>query len=104
MAEPDHLISHSNDLLFNTIAEDISSKGYSINFNALPPHLSESLWLHLQNMNKTKFSPAGIGRKNYKTLNKFIRRDVISWITGSSVAGSAWLAWANELQMYLNRK
>lgn len=88
--------------LFETIAGDIRDKGYSINFNALPDALMESLWLHMNKMNLEKFSPAGVGRKNNYNLNTFIRSDEICWINGDSDAGKAWLEWTKALQVYLN--
>lgn len=90
--------------LFETIAADIRDKGYSINFNAFPADLGESLWLHMKNMNLEKYSPAGVGRKNSYNLNTFIRSDEICWINGDSEAGKAWLEWTKALQLYLNSR
>lgn len=90
--------------LYGNIAEAISRKGYSINFNALPAALSEKLWLHLQQMNSEKFASAGVGRAWHHQLNRFIRRDEICWINGESEAGRAWLEWTQSLQVYLNRR
>jgi SM-20-related protein len=90
--------------LFEKISSDILDKGYSINFNALPPQLSESLWLHLQNMDKEQFVTAGVGREQNHKLNRFIRNDKICWINGESAAGKTWLDWTNKLQVFLNRQ
>lgn len=93
-----------NETLFETIANDISTKGFSINFNALPATLSESLWMHLQAMNSEKFVSAGVGRQSNHQLNPFVRNDEISWINGDSEAGRAWLEWTQALQLFLNRR
>ena len=95
--------SDISDQLFARIAEDISSKGYSINPSALPIELGNSLLQHVNNMNRDKFDPAGIGREQQLMLNEFVRSDEICWITGESKAGKEWLQWANQLQVYLNR-
>ena len=95
--------SDISDQLFARIAEDISSKGYSINPSALPIELGNSLLQHVNTMNRDKFDPAGIGREQQLMLNEIVRSDEICWITGESKAGKEWLQWANQLQVYLNR-
>lgn len=97
-------LSENNIELFEAIADDIRGKGFSINFNALPTDLGESLWLHMKNINLEKYLPAGVGRKNKYTLNTFIRSDEICWINGDSEAGKAWLEWMKTLQIYLNSR
>jgi len=90
-------------MLFATIAQDLLAKGYSIRAGALPADISNSLLLQLQAMPEQQFLPAGIGREQDQMLNRFVRKDTISWITGASAAGLLWLDWAAELQTYLNR-
>ncbi len=90
--------------LFERIAKDIYSKGFSINPNALCPQLAEALWLHLQSMSDNQFDPAGIGREQAHILNQFVRSDEICWINGESLAGIQWLNWSARLQQYLNRR
>lgn len=97
-------LSENNIELFEAIADDIRGKGFSINFNALPTDLGESLWLHVKNINLEKYLPAGVGRKNKYTLNTFIRSDEICWINGDYEAGKAWLEWMKTLQIYLNSR
>lgn len=97
-------LSENNIELFEAIADDIRGKGFSINFNALPTDLGESLWLHVKNINLEKYLPAGVGRKNKYTLNTFIRSDEICWINGDSEVGKAWLEWMKTLQIYLNSR
>jgi SM-20-related protein len=103
-----NLISDSgegtNAHLFEKIAEDLIGKGYSIQPNGLAPDLADALWQHVRKMSEDKFDPAGIGRDNAHMLNNFVRTDEICWINGDSPAGADWLAWASELQTYLNRR
>lgn len=100
--------SHSgegeNTHLFETVAMNLLTKGYSINPNALPQELSESLWVHLQNMPNANFDKAGVGRNKDFRLNNFVRNEEICWINGESDAGAAWLRWTSDLQTYLNRR
>lgn len=92
------------DSLFEAIARDLRDKGFSINPNALPHELAESLWLHLQDTQANQFVRAGIGREDDHTLNEFVRTDEICWITGESEAGQQWIDWTQKLQSYLNRR
>jgi SM-20-related protein len=94
----------SNDNLFSLIADGIYERGYSIMPTALPIALTDMLYTHQQMMEADKFKNAGIGRGNEYIKNEFVRTDAISWITGESNAGKAWLDWVAELQNYLNRR
>lgn len=90
--------------LFEAIAQNLLTQGYSIHPQALPEALSRELYQHVQQMPKQKFDPAGIGRDRQHTRSDAIRKDEICWITGESAAGQRWLHWAAELQTYLNRR
>lgn len=92
-----------DSLLFENIAEDIISKGFSIRPYSLPEELSAQLLEHIQTMPSYNFKQAGIGRNNDHIINNFVRTDEICWINGESSAGKAWLSWTSELQTYLNR-
>ena len=98
------IINDIDTVLFENIANDISSKGYSINPSALPEHLCYALTEHIKQMPTTNFKRAGIGRATDLTVNDFVRTDEICWISGNSNAGKAWLDWAELLQKYLNRR
>ncbi|MDX2370110.1 MAG: 2OG-Fe(II) oxygenase [Colwellia sp.] len=93
-----------NTDLFEIIANDILSKGYSIRPYSLPEYLSNQLCDHIETMPPSHFKKAGIGRKNEHTVNNFIRSDEICWITGEHNAGKSWLNWAESLQVFLNRR
>ena len=92
-----------SDTLFAQIANDIHDKGFSIQPNALPLDLAESLHTHVMQMPEYQFDEAGIGRLQQLQQNSFVRRDAIAWINGESDAGRDWLAWSARLQQYLNR-
>tara|TARA_B100000745_G_scaffold16546_1_gene11898 strand:- start:7737 stop:8405 length:669 start_codon:yes stop_codon:yes gene_type:complete len=97
------LTSNCDERLFDSIAQSIREKGYSIHPNALAPDLAQSLWRHVTTMEPHQFKRAGIGRENDRQLNTFVRTDEVCWINGESDAGRDWLAWTSALQQHLNR-
>ncbi len=90
--------------LFEAIALDLMSQGYSIKPQALPMYLSDSLSEHVLQLSGRDFEQAGIGRQQQHTLQRNVRKDEICWINGDSQPGREWLTWATELQSYLNRR
>lgn len=91
-------------MLFERIASDLQSKGYSICPAALPPALTMQL-VELNNLtHPDEYSGAGIGRGENHLQNEFVRTDEICWLTGETPPGAAWLGWAGRLQQYLNRR
>ena len=92
------------DLLFESIASDLLQKGFSINHNALPIGLAEILLQQAQSLSPQQLTPASTGRKQQRTLNTFVRSDNICWIEGESSAEAEWLVWAEQLQVFLNRR
>lgn len=90
--------------LFEAVAQNLMTQGYSVHPNALPESLGEMLHTHLHTLPNRQFDPAGIGRVDQHTLETTIRKDEICWITGDSPATQAWLDWTSELQIYLNRR
>lgn len=90
--------------LYEAIASDLLTKGYSINIGALPADLTDALWQQVQGMSQREFTAAGIGRDKSHMVNNFVRSDEICWITGATETGSRWLEWASQLQAYLNRR
>ena len=93
-----------NNSVFERIAYDIETQGYSIHLDALPPALTKQLHAHALAMSMHKFQAAGIGRSDNYIQARSVRTDEICWINGDTDAGKQWLAWANELQRYLNRR
>jgi len=94
----------SNPGLFARIAEDIHTKGYSINPGALPLSLGDCLLQRINTMGDDQFVHARVGREQLLMKNQFVRKNEICWITGESDAGRDWLQWTSELQLFLNRR
>lgn len=91
-------------VLFEQIADNLQSQGYAICPVALPLELGEDICEQLYGLDETEFTAAGIGRQNLHMKNEFVRTDRICWFTGETPTGARWLAWANRLQGYLNRR
>ncbi len=104
MSLPHSVHSGDNSSLFESISNDIMDKGYSIRPYALPESLTTLLLQHITELPPHNFKQAGIGRAQDHTLNTFIRTDAICWITDNSEASSAWVSWAESLQVFLNRR
>ena len=90
--------------LFEQIARDIETQGFSVRAGAMPTEITDALYQHAQRMQEDKFVEAGIGRGDDYLKNEFVRTDAICWITGESDAGQRWNAWTAALQVYLNRR
>lgn len=98
------LNDQGEETLFEKIAEEIYSSGYSITPSALTPELIKQLLQQKEKMHTNEFDLAGIGRDSKLTLKRSIRNDKIAWINGTSEAGAEWLGWASRLKHYLNRR
>lgn len=94
-SEPDSL---------NAIAEALAQRGYAIIPNALPAAVTDGLFLDLKAMQDAEFKPAGIGRQDDFQLNRFVRSDKICWLRGATDASRAFLDWAEQLRVGLNRR
>lgn len=90
--------------LFDLIATDLETQGYSIRPGALSLELSNSLLEYQQALAAEKFKKAGIGRGSEYLENEFVRTDEICWITGEAEVGKRWLDWSASLQTFLNRR
>ncbi len=88
--------------VFSAIADDLHSKGFSIQHGVLPPHLLDALASQAQQLHH--YDPAGIGREQQFQQNQFVRTDEISWIDGTLPETAEWLSWANSLKSFLNRE
>ncbi len=93
-----------DDPVFMQIAEDLAARNFSVISNALPPSLSAALFQQIQAFSPAQFNPAGVGRDHAHTLNQFVRRDSIRWISGQTEAERAWLQWAERLRNSLNQQ
>jgi len=90
--------------LFEQIASDLLTNGYSICPGALPNSLGSEICEQLYGLESTDFSAAGIGRQAQYMHNEFVRTDRICWFTGETPTGRHWLDWAERLKEYLNRR
>mgnify|MGYP000562863936 CR=1 FL=1 len=97
-------IPSPEDHLFEQIARGLETKGYVCLPAALPEKIADGLVDHLAQLDSLKFHEASTGRGKDQTLNQFVRRDRIHWIDESDPASRQWLAWAQRLQAYLNRR
>jgi SM-20-related protein len=104
MTVNDTVMFNNNSPLFESIANDIESKGVSINTCALPSNITALLVQHINDLPAQSFQRAGVGRGKNLIINEVIRTDDIAWITDNNVACSAWLNWTSSLQNYLNKR
>lgn len=91
------------DLLFARIAESIERDGYCV----IPAGMPDDVVLPLAQQARESaeaFAVAKVGRGNDTTKNQFVRRDKIAWIDGETAAEKRWMAWAERLRVYLNRR
>ncbi|MCF8473620.1 MAG: 2OG-Fe(II) oxygenase [Emcibacter sp.] len=102
--EHEGVCEDKTNLLFETIAQNITDKGYSLNINCLPIDLHKILSDHLHDIHQFNFKKAGIGRNLDHIVDHSVRRDEICWITGNTIMGKAWLDWISSLQIFLNRQ
>jgi len=94
----------TNNTLFEQIARDLEQQGYSIRPAALPENLQTLLYQQQLSLDTEQFFPGGIGRGSAHLKNSFVRANKICWISADSEAGRQWLAWVDELQVFLNRR
>lgn len=96
------------DRLFEHIASGIEDQGYVVLPAALPEAVAASLLGYLAailgDSGNGPFHAARIGRGHDQMRNQFVRRDRIYWIDERHPESAAWLAWADRLKRYLNRR
>lgn len=103
LTEPTNGLSLKNELLFAQICDDLVSKGFSVQANAVPKSLSKVVYEEQQQLTQHEFLRAGIGRKQQFNKNEHVRSDAICWLIGQSNASQRWLDWTSQLQNYLNK-
>lgn len=90
--------------VFAHIADTLQQQSWCVVPGGLPMLLTEKLFCRIRALDDAAFTVAGVGRSAEHTVNRFVRRDQISWIEGHGDAEQAWLAWAARLQVYLNSR
>jgi len=100
---PELLVDNSSQL-FEKIATELLNTGMSINSNSLPLELSQAILNELNQISIDDFVTAGIGRHGLHSVNPFVRSNSICWIEGQTYACQLWNEWAQQLQLFLNRR
>lgn len=96
---------HTEQMLFDSIASDLRSTGYSIQAQALSPELTSRLRQEARAAQANHIlKAAGIGRHAAHANNSEIRRDEIAWIEGVTETQKQWLDWCSRLQLQMNRQ
>lgn len=89
---------------FARIAAALRERGHIVLPAPLPPALLGALLRHFRSLDREAFRRAGIGREEDHQLNRFVRTDRIFWLDGSNPAVAAYLDWAEQLRLELNRR
>ena len=89
--------------LFEQIASDLRTHGYSVCKNALAEPLCQTLLAEVLSMSPSHFHKAHIGRKSPHS-NPSIRTDQICWIEGKTLAQQQWLDCMESLRRCLNQQ
>lgn len=92
------------DTLFDDIARALTTTGYIILPQALPPAMVDALFIHLKSLADHDFHSAGIGKETGYQINGFVRTDSITWLEGDYAATHDYLAWMECLRLQLNRR
>lgn len=87
---------------FGQIGALLASRGWCCIPDAVPESICSRLFQQVLEMDSRQFEPAGIGRQQQRRLNDLIRRDLIHWIYGQTAVETDWLAWMENLRLYLN--
>lgn len=90
--------------LFEKVATDLLTHGFSVNPAALPSPLTSIILNELAQLSHSDFTTAAIGRDNQLVVNPFVRSVAVCWIEDQTPACQQWNFWAQELQLYLNRQ
>lgn len=86
------------------ICDDLQCQGYSVQPSCLPAEILVALQDQVVTLNESEFFRAGIGRKAQYHTNDFVRSDEVCWMTGETPPGAAWLQWAEDLRVAINRR
>jgi SM-20-related protein len=92
------------NLNFNVIADDLTTKGYAIIEQAFPKDFEQSLSAYAQDLEQVQLKQAAIGREQDETINKSIRRDKIKWLSQQNQIERLWLTEMEQLRQVLNRR
>lgn len=96
--------THHDETQLDTIVAGLDMHGYVVVDAALPPALTDALFIHLQSLAKEDFRHAGIGKQQNHQVNSFVRSDAINWLDGSHAASRDYLSRMEHLRLALNRR
>lgn len=96
------LVQH--DPLFDSLADALSEQGYAVLPAALPPALTEALFLRVTALDEAAFRRAGVGREGDFAVNPFVRNDDILWLGSQHGAEAQYLQWMETLRQEINRR
>lgn len=89
---------------YTQIISALSDKGYIILGNIFPTELLQSLFMDIKQADSQQFHAARIGREQAHQLNRFVRRDRISWLTEDNEIATGYFHWMEQLRLRLNRE
>lgn len=90
--------------VFEQIAQAIERRGYAVVDGALPPALTDALFVQVCNLPETALTPAGIGREEERQLNRFVRGDETLWLEPEQPVAGDLLRWMEALRLGVNRR
>jgi SM-20-related protein len=88
----------------DAIADALTSCGYVVADNFLPPLLLYELLKQFNHLQETAFKAAGIGRHSDFHLQDQIRTDKIHWLEANTATSTLFLQCMDALRMGLNRR
>lgn len=88
------------------ICNDLVNQGWSVVDNFFDPELTRLLANECRQLATAgKFSPAGIGRAEHRTIDNVIRGDQIGWLEAGMAPGvDRFLGHIEELRIFFNRQ
>lgn len=98
------IIPPDDTLLFDRIADALTTTGYCIYPQALPGALTDRMYRYMQELEQEEFRRAGIGRDQEQQLNRQVRGDQIRWLSAGQPDEAAYLEWMERLRIGINRR
>ena len=88
---------------YQSIAEDIETKGWSIIDNALPEQLCTALHQQIIELPEHAFKAMGIGRGDQLHIDKNYRSDTSHWLDGNTQTEKDYLIWMEGLRLIVTQ-
>lgn len=97
-------IAEQQSVLFRIICNDLKTKSYSVQQNALPVALIKLLSERINCGDGPDYTSAGVGRSTSHHINQGIRSDQTAWIDDDTPTDLKWNKWTETLRKALNRQ